>query len=184
MSALNQLVQAIDWLNERIGRTVSWLLVVMIVVQFAIVIMRYVFGVSSIFVQESVVYMHGTVFMICAAYTLLHDGHVRVDVFYREASLRTKAWVNLLGSFVFLLPVCGVFWWRSWAFVAQSWAVHEGSRETSGIQAVYLLKTELLVFAVLMALQGISMAIHSLHTLKSGVQDPRPIDPGEEQPTL
>ena len=77
-----------------------------------------------------------------------------------------------------------MFWWRAWPFVAQSWAVHEGSRETSGIQAIYLLKTELLVFAVLMALQGISMGVHALHTLVNGVPDPTPREPGEELPTL
>ncbi len=93
---------------------------------------------------------------------------MRVDIFYREAAPRTKAWVDLFGSLIFLLPVCGVFWWRSWPFVAQSWAVHEGSRETSGLQAIYLLKTELLLFAALMGLQGISMAIHALPHAQDG----------------
>ena len=179
MSVLNKLAAAIDWLNEWVGRTVSWLLVAMIVVQFAVVIMRYVFGVSSIFVQESIVYMHATVFMVASAYTLLHDGHVRVDVFYREASPKMKALVNLFGSIVFLLPVCAVFWWRSWPYVVDSWAVHEGSRETSGIQAVYLLKTELLLFAALMALQGMSMATHALRALRGAAPEP-----ADEAPTI
>jgi TRAP-type mannitol/chloroaromatic compound transport system permease small subunit len=180
---LSRLAHSIDWLNERIGRAVSWLLLVMVIVQFAIVIMRYVYGVSSIFVQESIVYMHATVFMIASAYTLMHDGHVRVDVFYREASPRTKAMVDLFGSLFLLLPVCVVFWWRAWPFVAQSWAVHEGSRETSGIQAIYLLKSELLVFTVLMGLQGIAKAIHAFHALKTGVKDVSP-ETREEPSTI
>ena len=171
MSGMRSIAHAIDQMNEWIGRAVAWLLVVMVVVQFAIVIMRYVYGVSSIFVQESIVYMHATLFMIACAYTLMHDGHVRVDVFYRDASLKTKALVNLLGSIFFLLPVCTVFWWKSWGFVVQSWIVHEGSRETSGIQAIYLLKTELLIFAALMAVQGVSIAIHSWTTYRSGTPD-------------
>jgi TRAP-type mannitol/chloroaromatic compound transport system permease small subunit len=104
-------------------------------------------------------------------------------VFYREASPRTKALVDLFGSLVLLLPVCIVFWWKAWPFVAQSWAVHEGSRETSGIQAIYLLKTELLVFTLLIGLQGISMAIHAFHTLKTGVKDVSP-EIREETPTI
>ena len=171
MSFLDSIARGIDQMNEWIGRVVAWLLLVMVVVQFAIVIMRYVYGLSSIFVQESIVYMHATLFMICSAYTLKHDGHVRVDVFYRDASAKTKALVNFLGSIFFLLPVCGVFWWKSWGFVIQSWLVHEGSRETSGIQAIFLLKTELWLFALLMAVQGISMAIHSWRVYRGGLPD-------------
>jgi TRAP-type mannitol/chloroaromatic compound transport system permease small subunit len=179
MSVLEKVARGIDFLNEWIGRTVAWLLLVMVVVQFAIVIMRYVYGMSSIFVQESIVYMHATLFMIASAYTLKHDGHVRVDVFYRDARPKMKALVNFLGSIVFLLPVCAVFWWRSWDFVIQSWAVHEGSRETSGLQAIYLLKTELWLFAALMGLQGISLAIHSWKTFRTGVPDSSSVPPEE-----
>lgn len=183
MSILKNIAHTIDQTNEWIGRIVSWLLLAMVVVQFAIVIMRYVYGLSSIFIQESIVYMHATLFMICSAYTLKHDGHVRVDVFYRDAAPKTKALVNLLGSIFFLLPVCSVFWWKSWQFVIQSWSVHEGSRETSGIQAVYLLKTELWLFAALMAAQGISIAIHSWKAYRSGLPDVS-TPPDEEPPTI
>ena len=134
----------------------------MILVQFAVVVMRYAFGIGSIFMQESIVYMHGFMFMIGAGFTLLNDGHVRIDIFYGDATPRTKAWVNLIGSIVFLIPFCLIVFYVSYPYVANAWAVHEGSIETSGIQGVYLLKTTILIFAVLVLLQGISLAIHSL----------------------
>ncbi|MEX2009248.1 MAG: TRAP transporter small permease subunit, partial [Dongiaceae bacterium] len=88
----------------------------------------------------------------------LHDGHVRVDIFYRVASARRRALVDLVGVFVFLLPVCGLIWYVSWPYVAASWAVLEGSRETSGIQAVYLFKAAILAFCLLVGVQGLSLA--------------------------
>lgn len=154
-----RLCRYIDTANEMIGRGVSWLTLAMVLVAFAVVVQRYVFGVGSIMMQEAVTYMHGLVFMIGAGYTLLHDGHVRVDVFYREASPRYKAWVDLLGGVVFLLPVCAAIIVHSWGYVADSWAVSEGSKETSGLPGIFLLKTVIPVFAVLIGLQGISMIV-------------------------
>ena len=159
---MRRLAQLIDGLNETSGRVLAWLTLSIVLVQFGIVVGRYVFGVGSIWFQESVVYMHAFLFMLAAAYTLKHDGHVRVDIFYREAQPRTKAWVNLLGAVLLLIPVCVLITWVSWGYVARSWAVLEGSKETSGIQGVFLLKTAIILFAVQMGLQGISMALHSL----------------------
>ena len=161
MRGLLAIVRLIDALNDVVGRAVSWLALFMVLVQFALVIMRYVFGLGSIWIQESLIYAHGTLFMAAAGYTLLVDGHVRVDVFYREAPLRRKALVDLLGVLFLLFPVCALIWWVSMPYVEASWAVREGSRETSGIQAVYLFKTMILVFVVLLALQGLSLAIKS-----------------------
>ncbi|MDP6427967.1 MAG: TRAP transporter small permease subunit [Rhodospirillales bacterium] len=137
----------------------------MVIIQFVVVVMRYVFGVGSIMMQESVIYLHAILFMIGAGYTLLYGGHVRVDIFYRDASARGKAILDLIGIAVFLLPVCILIWWFSWRYVGASWAVFEGSKETSGIQAVFLLKSTILAFAALMGLQGISLAIHSILVL-------------------
>lgn len=165
MSGLSAFARFIDGLNDRIGRVTAWLALLMVVVQFVLVITRYVYGVSSIFIQESVVYMHALLFMVAAGYTLRHDGHVRVDIFYREAAPRRKALVNLLGSLFFLMPVCVLIWWKSWPYVANSWSYLEGSRETSGIQAVFLLKSVILLFVALVGLQGVAQAIHSLAIL-------------------
>lgn len=173
MSALYGFSRAIDLLNERIGRAVAWFALLMVLIQFAVVVLRYVFGVGSIFMQESVVYLHATMFMVGAGYTLLYNGHVRVDVFYRAASPRYKAVVDLFGVFVFLLPVCTLITVYSWPYVANSWAVREGSIESSGIQGVFLLKTVILAFTALMALQGLSLAAKSVLTL-AGLTPPQP----------
>ncbi len=165
MSTLARVAGIIDRANGAIGRWISWLALFMVLVQFILVIMRYVFGLGSILVQESLIYAHGTLFMIAAGYTLLSDGHVRVDVFDRSASPRRKALVDLGGVVFLLIPVCILLWWSAFPYVAESWKVLEGSRETSGIPGVFLLKTVILVFVVLMALQGISMAIRALLVL-------------------
>ena len=166
MGFLTALMRTIDGLNQTIGKTIAWLCVIMVVTQFSVVVMRYVFGIGSIMMQESVVYMHSFIFMIGAGYTLLHNGHVRVDVFYREASIRKKAIIDIFGVIFLLLPVCILIGDSSWRYVSQSWMIMEGSKETSGIHAVFLLKSVILVFCVLLALQGVSMAIRSFLVLK------------------
>lgn len=165
MHFLAALSRRIDIINERVGRTVSWIALIMVLVQVIIVLMRYVFGVGSIMLQESVVYMHAVLFMAAAGYALVHDGHVRIDIIYREAKPRTKAIIDLAGSLIFLLPLCILIFWVSWRYVAVSWAVLEGSKETSGIPGVFLLKSLILLFAGLLGLQGASLAIRSAMTL-------------------
>lgn len=161
VNALAALARKIDGLSEFVGRATSWIILPMVLVQVTVVLMRYVFGVGSILMQESVVYMHAMLFMMTAGYTLLHHGHVRIDILYREASPRRKALVDLWGVIVFLLPVCTLTWWVAWPYVATAWSVLEGSRETSGIPAVFLLKTLILAFAALVAIQGVSNAIRA-----------------------
>ncbi|PCI38138.1 MAG: C4-dicarboxylate ABC transporter permease [Rhodospirillaceae bacterium] len=165
MNTVQRVIAWIDTANDLIGRVVSSLALFMVLVQFCVVVLRYVFGLSFIWMQESVVYLHATLFMLGAAYTLLHEGHVRVDIFYRTAPLKTKALVDAVGALVFLLPVCGLILWASVPYVSASWSILEGSPETSGIQAVYLLKSAIIGFAGLMAMQGLSMILRSVLTL-------------------
>ena len=146
----------IDRVNHTIGRGAIWLSVVMVLVQFIVVVMRYAFGIGSILMQEAIVYMHAILFMMAAADTLLQDEHVRVDIFYARASAARKALVNLLGCVFLVLPFCVLLFYVSLDYVSISWSVREGSRETSGIQGVYLLKSVILVFAVQMGLQAVS----------------------------
>ncbi len=159
MTALYNIARAIDALNTRIGRVVAWSVLIMVLVQFAVVVLRYVFAFSNSALSEVVWYLHGILFMIGAGYTLLNDGHVRVDIFYREASLRRKAWVDLIGSIVFLIPLCILTVWLSWGYVLNSWIVLEGSTELSGLPIVFLYKTVIWVFAGLVGLQALSTAI-------------------------
>ena len=179
MEALGGIARAIDRLSEKVGNTVAWLALFMVLVEFLIVMLRYVFGVGWIALQESVVYMHATVFMVAAGYTLLHNGHVRCDIFYNEAPARRKAMVDLFGVIVFLLPMCVLVWVTSWSYVISSWRNFEGSPEgTLGLPIVYLLKSVILVFDVLLSLQAVSLAIHSLLVLL-GVERDGPVGPEE-----
>lgn len=152
--------------------SVAWMTMLMVLVQFSVVVLRYIFGYGSIFMQESILYLHGFVFMLGASYALLHDGHVRVDIFYREASPQTKAKVDIFGVFVFLIPVCTALFIYSMPYVITSWANLEGSNETSGIPARFILKSTIPIFCVLMSLQGISIVIHSLNVL-AGRETPK-----------
>lgn len=165
MGFLESLARVIDSINDRIGQVIAWLALLMVLVQFIVVVMRYVFGLGSIFMQESIVYMHALVFLIASGYTLLHGGHVRIDIIYGNVTVRRKALIDFCGVFAVLLPVCGLVWWTAFPYVAASWRVFEGSPETSGIQGVFLLKSAILVFVTLVGLQGISLAVRSLFTL-------------------
>ena len=165
MSVLNSISVWIDRMNERVGRFIAWAALFMVLMQFIVVILRYVFAWGSIPMQESIWYSHGILFMVAAGYTLLYDGHVRVDIVYREARPRVKAWIDLLGTLFFLLPVCTVGWLVSWGYVLNSWKVLEGSTEASGLPTIYLLKTVIPIMLLLLALQGVSLAIKSLKVL-------------------
>jgi TRAP-type mannitol/chloroaromatic compound transport system permease small subunit len=161
VNRLLAIARFIDLMNEKIGRSISWLALIMILVQFVVVVMRYIFGMGSIFMQESIVYMHALIFLVAAGYTLLHDGHVRVDIFYGSATPQRKALVNFLGVLVFLWPMCMLILIVSTKFITAAWAVREGSPEGSGIQAIYLLKTVIWIFAGLLILQGYSLLVNS-----------------------
>jgi TRAP-type mannitol/chloroaromatic compound transport system permease small subunit len=155
----------IDRLNAAIGRAAAWLCLVEVGVQFAVVVLRYAFGLGSIWLSESIIYAHAALFMLAAAWTLREGGHVRVDIAYAEMSPRTRALVDLCGALLLLLPFMLLLLWFSLPYVARSWAILETSRETSGIPAVFLLKTLIPLFAVLMALQGLAQAIRALDVL-------------------
>ncbi|MCU7915737.1 MAG: TRAP transporter small permease subunit [Candidatus Thiodiazotropha sp. (ex Gloverina cf. vestifex)] len=159
---LERLAGLFEAINEWLGRTVSWLSLLMVLVSVSVVILRYVFDLGWIWLQESVTFMHAALFLVGAAYTLKHEGHVRVDIFYRGFSPRAQAWVDLLGSLLLLLPVCLFIFVISWDYVAQSWSLHEGSREAGGLEGVFLLKSLILMMAGLLVLQGLAIAIRCL----------------------
>jgi TRAP-type mannitol/chloroaromatic compound transport system permease small subunit len=166
MDLLARFVGVVDRLNDLIGRAVAWLTLAMVLITFFVVVMRYGFNWGRVWIQESYVWLHGIVFMVGAGYTLLHNGHVRVDIFYRPGSARHKAWVDLFGSLVLLLPIVVMVFWVSWPYVVESWAKLEGSREAGGLEGLFLLKSMILVFCVLIALQGLSLAARSVLVLK------------------
>lgn len=158
----------IDRISAILGKAASWLTLFMVLVTFIVVVMRYVFDAGLIWLQESVTWMHAVVFMVGAAYTLQQEEHVRVDVFYRTMSARRRAWVDAIGVIVFVWPLCLLLAWKSHDFVAASWGLKEASRESGGLPypLVPLLKTVLLVMPVAVALQGASLFMRSLSTLR------------------
>lgn len=141
-------------LVRRAGRAVAWLTLVMTVLTFTVVVLRYGFNLGWIWMQESVTYLHALVFMTAAAWTFQCDDHVRVDIFYREASERYKNTVNLLGTVLFLLPFSLFLLYIGWDYVSASWATREASREAGGLPLVWLLKTLILVLPALLLAQS------------------------------
>jgi len=151
----------LDRVAEITGRSIAWLTLGMVLITFAVVFLRYGLQIGSIALQESVTYLHAVVFMLGAAFTLKHDSHVRVDIFYQKASPRTQAWTNLLGTLFLLFPTCAFIFASSLDYVASSWAIHEGSRETGGLDGVFVLKAVIPLMALLLLLQGCSLALRS-----------------------
>lgn len=165
---MNRIADIIDSVSAFIGRGVAWLALVIVLLQFALVVARYLFGIGSIWVTESVTYGHAALFLLASAWTLRSGGHVRVDIFYADASPRARALIDLLGTLLLLIPFAVALLWLSVPFAARSWAILERSQEASGLPLVFVLKTLLPVFALMLALQGIAQAIRSVTVLRSG----------------
>lgn len=167
MPRLLRLADGIDRLNAAIGRAAAWCVVFMVVVQFAVVALRYLFAMGSIWLTESILYAHAALFLLAAAWTLAAGGHVRVDIFYAGASARRRAFIDLIGSLILLLPFMAAIFFLALPYVGRSWAILERSREASGLPLVFILKTLIPLFALLLALQGVSQAARAWFTLLS-----------------
>ena len=165
MQKLLALAHNIDRVNAAIGRAAAWCVLFMVAAQFLVVLLRYVFGIGSVWLQESVFYAHAGLILLTAAWTLWVGGHVRVDVFYGGMSERAKARVDLLGALILLLPFMAALLFFAAPYVARSWAIFERSREVGGIPLVWILKTLIPLFALLLGLQGIAQAIRAWRVL-------------------
>ncbi len=152
----------IDRFTRYSGRIVAWLTLAVMGFTCTVVVMRYYLQSGSIALQESVNYLHASVFMLAIAYTLQRGGHVRVDIFYRKLSRVGQAWIDTLGGLLFLLPLCVVMFWLNWDYVINSWTVKETSSESSGLAWVYLLKTLMLIMPVTLLLQGVAETIKNI----------------------
>lgn len=165
LATLTAIADRIDRFNTAIGRGVAWLALAVVVLQFMLVVARYWFGMGSIWLTEAVIYGHATLFLLAAAWTLRAGGHVRVDVFYAEASPQTRALIDIAGALLLLLPFALVLIWLSLPYAARSWVILERSQESSGLPLVFALKTLIPLFAALMALQGVAQAVHAWRAL-------------------
>jgi len=162
---LDNCIHSLEAINEYIGKLISWLSLAVVVVTFMVVVLRYGFDLGWIWMQESVVYMYAWIFMLAAGYTLKHEGHVRVDIFYRQFTPNQQAWVNLLGSLFLLLPMFIFIGWISLDYVLNAWRIREASGEAGGLAYVYILKSSLLLMPLLVILQGSAIILSSLKTL-------------------
>ena len=153
---MDRIISGLEAVNLFVGNTVRWFALLMLLLQFAIVVLRYVFGISYIFLNEGVLYLHASLFMLGAGYTLLVDKHVRVDIFYANRSKRGKALTDIFGHICFLLPSMLLLLYYTWPSVKYSWAIFEGAVSVGGIPASFLLKTLIPAFAVLLIIQCIA----------------------------
>ena len=165
MPLVKSIIQLIDLINEWAGRSVSWLLVIMVLNVFFVVVLRYIFSYGAIWMQELYVWNHSIVFLLGAGYTLLHKGHVRIDLIYRTASLKYKSIIDIIGSIVFAIPVIYCIFLKSLPMVQRSWGVLEKSAEAGVLPGLFLFKSVLLVFCILFGLQFISLALKNLSLL-------------------
>lgn len=168
---MNSLAERLDGINRTVGNTVRWFAVIMVSLQFAIVLLRYVFGVSFIFLDEGVLYLHCALFMLGAGYTLLLDGHVRVDIFYGRWSTRSKARLNALGAALALIPGAAAVAWYTWPFVFNSWKNLDGPISVGGIPASFLLKSLIPAFCILLIVQGLACLLRDLAALRERGED-------------
>lgn len=169
MPRLLSIADEIDRINAAIGRAAAWCVLVMVLVQFGVVLLRYIFGIGSIWLTELIVYAHAALFLLAAAWTLAAGGHVRVDIFYAKASPRRRALIDLLGALVLLLPFMAAIAVLALPYVVRSWAILERSREASGLPLVFVLKTLIPIFAGLLALQGLAQVVRAVQVLSASV---------------
>ena len=167
MNNLLKISKFIDDFNVKVGKLFSWLLLLMVLFTSLIVVLRYLFNIGFIWMQELVRFFYAAVFLICAAYTLAEDAHVRVDIFYSKLSIKKKCIINLIGSIIFLLPVCFITFYYSYSYVLNSWAQLEGSLEERGLHAVFIMKTFIWIFSFMLFSQGISIATTSIKKIRS-----------------
>ena len=164
---MKKLSLLLDAFSERVGKVCSWFVVLMVLITFTVVVMRYGLNMGSVMLQDVVLYLHGGLFLLGSAFALKRGSHVRVDIFYRDFSEKRKALVDLIGNIVFLQPVCWTILLFSWGYVEFSWRIMEVSPEPDGLPFVYLQKSLLVVLAIFLALQSLSEIIKSVLTLKN-----------------
>lgn len=172
MRLLLRLSAAIDRVNDRIGVAIQWLVLLMVLVGAFNALARYATRYTGISLSSNAYfdlqwYMFSLIFLLGAAYGLNKDVHVRVDVLYSRLSVRGRAWIDLAGSVLFLLPFCVMMLWVSWPFVRNSWAVLEGSPDPGGLPR-YPIKTLILVSFFLLFLQGVSQTIKQIERIRTG----------------
>ena len=179
--ALRRCALAIDTVSTTVADAVRWAALALVLITALVVVQRYVFGVSITKLQESVIYLHSLLFLLTSAAALLTGGHVRVDIIYSKLGEKGRAWTDLAGIYLALIPMSWLILETSRSYVGGAWRILERSRETDGLPLVFLLKTAIPVFAVMMILQGLSMAARAALTLSDRPAPPVGADTGEHE---
>ncbi|MDE1461676.1 TRAP transporter small permease subunit [Spartinivicinus poritis] len=164
---ITNVVAIIDRITEAIGNFTAWFNLLLMAIVFVVVVLRYGFGFGSIAFQESAIYVHSFIFLVACGYTLKHNGHVRVDIFYCHFKPKTQALVNCFGSLFLLIPVVLFIGWMSWTFVTESWRIYEGSSQAGGLPGVFILKSFILALVATLLLQGIGEFLRAILIIKN-----------------
>ena len=149
-------------INKFAGYICAFLVVLMTLNVFVVVLLRYLFGISFIWMQETYVWMHAYIFMMGAGFTYLMDDHVRIDIIYKSSTSTYRALVDIIGNILLLLPFLYIIWIFSFPFVYKSWLMSEISREAGGLRMLYLLKFAILIFVILLVIQTFSRIINNI----------------------
>lgn len=166
MRRLQGLVRALEAINDAVGNVVAWMTLGTVLVCFATVYTRYALNTNYTWLQEAYLWQHAMVIVLGAGYTMLTGGFVRVDIFYGKLSARGRAWVDLLGTLVFLLPFLAVLAWAFGRFFWSGFRADEGSPNPGGLPNWWILQATLVGFVVLVACQGAALLARSVLVLR------------------
>lgn len=172
-----RIADAIDAATRGIGRAAMWLALAVVLVQFGVVVLRYVYSMSYVWAQESVIYAHASLFMLAVGYTFLVDQHVRVDVLYGGWSNRRKALTDLIGILIAVLPFCALVIWASWTYALNSWRISEGPMALGGVPLVQWLKSLIPIMAMLLLLQSVAIGLRCIAVLTGDAETHFPARP-------
>lgn len=173
MGLIAAIARALDRVTDTVGRVVMWLAVLLVLTQLAVVLLRYAFSTSFIQLQEGVIYTHATLFMLGIAFTMLHEGHVRVDILYADMTPRRRAWIDLIGVLVAVIPFAVLVIWTCWPFVAASWRIREGAIAYGGLPFQYLLKSLIPAMAMLLLIAAVAHLCRCVLTIAGRRTDHR-----------
>lgn len=159
---LSRASQLIDQINEWVGRAVSWLTIILVVLVCFDVITRYFFSNTAAWIMELEWHLFALIFLFGAGYAFKHDKHVRVDLFYAKLSPKDQALVNIIGSFLFLIPWCLLIIYWSYEYALISYNIGETSPDPGGLPARYMIKFCVSIGMVFLLFQGISVLFKNI----------------------
>lgn len=165
---MTKLIAVLTGMSEYSGRFISWATLLLVLLTLAVVLLRYLFHTGATALQDTALYLHGAIFTLGAGYTLKHDAHVRVDIFYRRLTPYLRHWIDFLGTLLLLIPVCVFIALWSWDYVLASWRIGEASVEAGGLALVYLQKSLLLVLVVSLLIQAFADLLRHGQALRTG----------------